>query len=266
MRILTTALLSVYTLAAQTGTPPAFELATIKQSPPPTDGQMAVGGARNPGRVTLSNMTLRDLMARAYEVKLAQIAGPSWIDSERFDVNAKIPNGMTDQVKAMMRTLLEERFQMKLHRENKEMPVYELVQKGTLKLDKAAEPSSGARMTLEGTGDGVMHATINSATMANFSDMIGRWTDRPVLDKTGIAGQYDIKLDLALEDLQRSRTSVVGAVTVAGGPSNDNPAPEGRPTASLFTSVQKLGLKLEAKRAPLDLLVIDKAEKVPLEN
>jgi len=240
-------------------------VASIKQSQPPTDGQMAVGGTRGPDRVTLNNMTLRDLMARAYEVKLAQITGPSWIDSERFDVNAKIPNGMTDQVKAMMRTLLEERFQMRLHRENKEMPVYELVQKGTLKLDKAAEPTSGARMTLEGTGDGVMHATINSATMVNFSDMIGRWTDRPVLDKTGITGQYDIKLDLALEDLQRSR-SVVGAITVGGGPSNANPAPEGPPTASLFTSVQKLGLKLEAKRAPLDLLVIDKAEKVPLEN
>src|ERR1051326_2027656 len=265
MRILTTALVSMYTLAAQTGTPPAFEVASIKQSQPVTDGHLAVGGTRNPDRITLNNMTLRDLMARAYEVKLAQITGPSWIDSERFDINAKIPNGMTDQVKAMMRTLLEERFQMKLHRENKEMPVYELVQKGTLKLDKAAEPTSRTQMTLEGTGDGVMHATINSATMANFSDMIGRWTDRPVLDKTGITGQYDLKLDLALEDLQRSR-SVVGAITVDGGPSNANPAPDGPPTASLFTSVQKLGLKLEAKRAPLDLLVIDKAEKVPLEN
>src|SRR5262249_44765425 len=146
MRILTTALLSVYTLAAQTGTPPAFEVASIKQSQPPTDGQMAVGGTRNPDRVTLNNMTLRDLMARAYEVKLEQTTAPSWLDSERFDVNAQMPIGMADQVKAMMRTLLEERFQMKLHRENKEMPVYQLVQKGTLKLDKAAEPTSGARM------------------------------------------------------------------------------------------------------------------------
>src|SRR5690242_5093334 len=114
MRILTTALVSMYMLAAQTGTPPAFEVASIKQSQPVTDGHLAVGGTRNPDRITLNNMTLRDLMARAYEVKLAQITGPSWIDSERFDINANIPNGMTDPVKEMMRTLPEGGIHMKL--------------------------------------------------------------------------------------------------------------------------------------------------------
>ena len=270
MRIFTTALLSVYTLAAQTGTtsgaPPAFEVASIKPSQPQPDGQMRIGGSIDPGRVALANMSLRELMARAYEVKLAQISGPAWIDTERYDVNAKIPNGMADQVNAMMRTLVEERFQLRLHRENKEMAVYELVQgKNPLKLEKAAEPTARPRMSMEGHGDGVMHASINSATMANFSDMIGRWVDRPVIDKTGISGQYDLKLDLAMEDLQRSRSSVVMHAMPAGaGPAN--PAPDGGPTGSLLTSIQKLGLKLEAKRAPMDLLVIDKAEKVPLEN
>jgi uncharacterized protein (TIGR03435 family) len=111
-----------------------------------------------------------------------------------------------------------------------------------------------------------MHAAINSATMSQFSDMLGRWTDRPVIDKTGIADKFDIKLDLSMEELSRSRSA---NVVVIGGPSgagSSGPAPNGGPTGSLFTSVQKLGLKLEAKRAALDLIVVDKAEKVPLEN
>ena len=268
MRIFITAFLSVYTLSAQ-GAPPAFEVASIKLSQPQPDGQMRIGGSIDAARVSLNNVTLRDLIARAYEVKVAQINGPGWIDTERYDVNAKIPNGMSDQVNPMLRTLLEERFQMKLHRESKEMPVYELVQgKGELKLEKAAEPSARSRVTMEGTGDGVMHASINSATMAQLSDMIGRWTDRPVIDKTGVTGQYDIKLDLAMEDLQRSRTSgaVIMRAMPPGGGGSSGPAPEAAPAGSLLTSIQKLGLKLEGKRAPLDLLIIDKGEKVPLEN
>src|SRR5262249_5833292 len=175
MRIFTTALLSVYALAAQTGTtsgaPPAFEVASIKQSQPQPDGQMRIGGSIDPGRVALANMSLRELMARAYEVKLAQISGPAWIDSERYDVNAKIPNGMAEQ-NGMIGTLSEGRFPKKLQRENKETPVYELVPgKSPLKLEKAAEPSARTRLSMEGHGDGVMHASINSATMANLSDM-----------------------------------------------------------------------------------------------
>jgi uncharacterized protein (TIGR03435 family) len=219
------------------------------------------------GRLVAGYATLRDLMARAYEVKAPQISGPAWIDSEHYDVNAKIPDSASrEQVPAMLRTFIEERFQLKLHHETKEMPVYELVQgKGGVKLDKAAEPTAPTRMTMEGSGDGVMHANINSTTMASFGDMIGRWTDRPVIDKTGLTDKFDIKLDLSMEDLARSRTA---NVLVIGGPAagGSGPAPEGNPAGSLFTSIQKMGLKLEPKRAPMDLVIIDKAERAPLEN
>jgi uncharacterized protein (TIGR03435 family) len=223
---------------------------------------------RDQGRITFGYASLRDLMARAYEVKAPQINGPAWIDSERYDVSAKIPEGVPqEQVPAMLRTLIEQRFQLKFHRETKEMPVYELVQgKGGVKLDKAAEPSAPARANMEVQGDGVMHAGINSATMANFTDMLGRWTDRPVIDKTGLTDKFDIKLDLSQEELARSRSATV---LVVGGPSaggGSGAAPEGNPGGSLFTSIQKLGLKLEPKRAALDLIIVDKAEKVPLEN
>jgi len=266
MRILLTSTLCVAALSAQSSAPPAFEVASVKVAEP--QGNQVRGGMRlEQGRVSFAYASLRDLIARAYEVKAPQVNGPAWIDTERYDVSAKIPEGVPrEQVPAMLRTLVEERFKLKLHRETKEMPVYELVQgKSELKLDKASEPTAPTRMTMEGQGDGVMHANINSTTMSTFSDMLGRWTDRPVIDKTGIADKYDIKLDLSMEELSRSRSA---NVVMIGGPAagGSGPAPEGGPTGSLFTSVQKLGLKLEPKRAALDLLVVDKAEKVPVEN
>jgi uncharacterized protein (TIGR03435 family) len=267
MKTLLASLLGVSALFAQSSALPRFEAASLKPAPPQGDNVRA-GMRIDPGRVTAGYVSLRDLMARAYEVKAPQITGPGWIDSERYDLSAKIPDGVArEQVPAMLRTLIEERFQLKLHRETKEMPVYELVEgKGGSKLDNAAEPTAPSRVTMEGRGDGVMHTAINSATMSNFSDMLGRWTDRPVIDKTGLTGRYDIKLDLSLEDLSRSRSAnvvVIGGPAAAGG---SGPAPEGNPAGSLFTSIQKLGLKLEAKRAALDLLVVDKAEKTPVEN
>jgi uncharacterized protein (TIGR03435 family) len=268
MRTPLTSILFVSSLAAQSSAPPAFEVASVKIAEP--QGDQVRGGMRlDQGRLTIGYASLRDLMSRAYEVKAPQITGPAWIDTERYDVSAKIPEGVArEQVAAMLRTLIEERFQLKMHRESKEMPVYELVPgKNGVKLDKAAEPTAPARMTMEGYGDGVMHASIISASMANFSDMLGRWTDHPVIDKTGIADKFDIKLDLSTEDLQRSRSSNVIVRGPGGGPPpSSGPAPEGNPAGSLFTSIQKLGLKLEPKRANLDLLVVDKAEKVPLEN
>jgi uncharacterized protein (TIGR03435 family) len=268
MRSALATLLSACALLAQSSAPPSFEVASIKQSPPQPEGQVRMGMSADPGRVGFSYLTLRDLMSRAYEVKMAQITGPAWIDSERYDVNAKIPDGVArEQVPTMLRALLEERFQLKLRRETKEMPVYELIlAKGGSKLEKAAEPSGRPRITMQGSGDGVMHATINSATMANFSDMVGRWTDRPVIDQTGLTDRFDINLDLAMEDLARSRSAMV---VIQGGPPSGGgggPAPDSNPAGSLFTSMQKLGLKLEPKRAPLELLIVEKAEKVPLGN
>jgi uncharacterized protein (TIGR03435 family) len=267
MKVLLTSIFCAGLLSAQSSAPPAFEAASVKPAAPQGD-QVRAGMRVDQGRVTFGYVSLRDMMARAYEVKAPQITGPAWIDSERYDVNAKIPEGVPrEQVAAMLRTLIEERFQLKLHRESKDMAVYELVEgKGGAKLDKAAEPAAPMRMSMDGRGDGIMHTSIISANMSNFSDMLGRWTDRPVIDKTGLTDKFDIKLDLSMEDLARSKSS---NVVVIGGPAaaaGSGPAPEGNPAGSLFTSIQKLGLKLEAKRAPMDLLVVDKAEKVPLEN
>jgi uncharacterized protein (TIGR03435 family) len=258
---------SACTLFGQSGAPLAFEVASIKPSPPQGMNSMRVGMSADAGRITYTAVNLRDLMTRAYEVKAPQINGPSWIDSDRFDITAKFPEGATtEQVPIMLRTLLEERFQLKMHRENKEMPIYELiVGKGGIKMEKSKEETGRARMGMEGHGDGVMNATVSSATMANFADMLARWVDRPVIDKTELQGRYDFTLELSMQDLAGAKG---GMVVIHGGPAagSNGPAPDSAPTGSLFTSVQKLGLKLEAKKAPLDLLFIDKAERVPTEN
>lgn len=270
MKSLLTTLLSAAAAFAQSAAPLSFEVASVKSSPPQAMGQMRVGMSADAGRVGFTAVTLRDLMARAYEVKAAQISGPSWFDSERYDVNAKIPEGMSrEQVPAMLRTLLEERFQLQIHRETKEMPVYELlVGKNGPKMDKAKEELGRGRITMEGHGDGVMHASVSGANMSGFCDMLGRWVDRPVIDKTGLNGSFDFQLELSMQDLAGMKGGVVvihGGPPASGAPAG-GPAPEGGAGGSLFTSIQNLGLKLEPKRAPLDLVIVDKAEKVPIEN
>ena len=257
---------SVSALLAQA---PAFEVASIKPADPQPMNQMRVGMSADAGRITYSNVNLRDLIQRAYDVKSPQVSGPSWIDSERFDVHAKIPEGApADQVPAMLRTLLEQRFQLKCHRETKELPVYELVEaKGGQKMEKAKEETGRARMSMENHGDGVMYGTVTSATMANFSDILARWVDRPVIDKTGLKGAFDFTLELSMQDMAGMRGAMVMHGPPGGGAGGPSAGPpENAAGGSLFSSIQRLGLKLEAKRAPVDLLIVDSAEKAPTEN
>jgi uncharacterized protein (TIGR03435 family) len=268
-----TALVVLFSTAAafaQPAAPLAFEVATVKVSDPQPMDSIRVSMGSDPGRINYGYVTLRELLARAYQMKQIQISGPSWIDSARYDVTAKIPEGAVDQVPAMLRTLLEERFRLKTHRETKELPIYELAAgKGGPKLEEAKNKDAGARVMMEHGNDGNMHASVQSVTMARLTDILGRWVDRPVIDKTNLTGSYDITLDLAMQDLQGMRGAVVmhGAMAgPGGGGPSAGPAPEQAPSGSLFTSIQKLGLKLEGKKSPVDLLIVDSAEQKPIEN
>ena len=130
------------------GQRPAFEVASIKPSPPPsTPGMMRIGMQRAPGRVTYSGMSLKLLIQNAFRVKNYQISGPAWLDSERFEIVAKLPEGANaDQTPEMMQKLLAERFGLKLHRETKELPVYALVTgKNGPKLEASRGRSRGSR-------------------------------------------------------------------------------------------------------------------------
>jgi uncharacterized protein (TIGR03435 family) len=191
----------------------------------------------------------------------------------------------------MLRTLLIERFKLELHHEKKEMPVYTLVVgKNGPALEKAEDlpaaaggPATGG---MAGAGappvrrGGMLqisngHVEARGVTISGFADMLSNMMDRPVIDETRIEGVYNITLDVSMEDLALMRGA--GRMMVhgpgGGGPPDPGgargemgPAPEGAPAPSIFSAIQKLGLKLEPRKAPLEFIVIDKGNRVPTEN
>src|ERR1035437_3701352 len=130
---------------------PTFEVASVKPSEPQTMGMMRVmmrggPGSADPGQLTSTNVTLKNLMVNAYAVKEYQINGQKWLDSERFDIVAKIPKGATkEEFKLMLQNLLAERFKLTLHHETKELPMYALVVgKGGSKLKESVDDDATA--------------------------------------------------------------------------------------------------------------------------
>ena len=258
------ALLTACPLCAQ-----SFEAASVKPAPT-TTGRFSMSGGpgtADPGRITYSNVPLRMVLLTAYDVRNYQLTGPDWLDTLRFDIAARIPAGATrEQFQAMLRNLLEARFRMTLHRESKEMPVYVLLpaKKGIrLKPDTAQSPD-GEIATVAGEGpdgfpkvslpspgvvietrDGVARITAKEVSMAKFADTLTARAGRPVIDRTGLAGNFSFVLYFTPEGAERS----------------DSPEPD------LFAALQEqLGLQLEARREPVELLVIDHADKIPTEN
>lgn len=304
------------------GTAPEFEAASVKPAAPLNTGALMAGGSMrismgcsrpDPGRFTCSGMPLRMLLARAYGLKNYQVFGPSWIDSERFDINAKIPAGATqEQLNPMLQKLLADRFQMTVHRETKDLPIYALVvgkngpklkestgdAKGTSADDALAgrgvppPPSGGGgqqammvvRSDSGGAGggkglrmrmrNGLSEITGTQATVSNLANMLSTQLNRPVVDETDLKGEYDITLDFAPDDTVRpggaSGAFVFAGPGPVGGAASGTPGAEAREPSSapsIFSAVQnQLGLKLEPKKAPVETIVVDKAEKLPAEN
>ena len=253
--------------------PPAFEAASVKQSAPHEAGQPVVRMGSDPSGVDYHDATLLDVLARAYGIKANLIQGPDWLDSERYDIVAKVPAGVPpSEVPRMLQALLRDRFAMTVRKETKEESVYGLVQdKGGSKLKPAKDGDSeisvagGGRiagrkggMTVLGGPNGP-RLTAKGATLPAFAEMLGRFLDRPVVDMTGIAGEFDIEMDVAVEDLAALRGGTV--ILPPGAP----PLPHGT-GASIFTGVQELGLKLEPKNGSVERLVVEKANKVPTAN
>ena len=232
--------------------PPAFEVASIRPAPLQAIGRTSVRMSSDRGRLNYTNVSLRDVICQAYGVQSIQISGPDWLDTQRFDIVAKIPDGIDrGQLPRMFQALLADRFKLKLHIESKELPVYTLAAaKGGPKLQKA-ESISGLG---SGSGGGRAHAS-GKVTMAAFADFLSRRLGRPVLDQTGLDGAYAVALEWAPDPSEEpSRAAADGAAPGVSGP-------------SLFTALEEqLGLRLAAAKGPVQVLVIDHAEKVPTEN
>lgn len=275
-RAISKALWFVLSAASAWSQTPTFEVASIKPAAPMERGKMMIGFGGDAGRINYTNVSLKDVVARAYEMKPYQISGPSWMDSERYDITAKIPEGVSrDKVPEMLRNLLLERFKMTVHRENKEQAIYALILgKNGPKLTesgdgdvpanfgpdgaKASAPRGG--MMVDGTGK--IRAT--RVTMSSFADMLSRMMDRPVVDMTGLKGTYDLTLEVAMEDLVGMKKMAERGGHMAAG--DGGPGPEGDPHASMFTAVQQLGLKLDSRKSPVDFVVVEKAERVATDN
>ncbi|BDC51895.1 hypothetical protein F183_A42100 [Bryobacterales bacterium F-183] len=256
-------LLSAFTLCAQqTPQPQAFEVISIKPNASTDDRvmiRMAPGGS-----YTATGIPVRVLLTQAYNIRDFQIsAGPGWIASERYDIQAKAAEGtaerMTvDLLRPMLQNLLAERFQLKTHIESREMPVYSLIPgKGGPKLASAA-PADPARPPMVRIGRGMLSA--EAITIQALAQQLSQVLGRPVIDNTGLKGLYQVHLEFAPEPGQ-------GAMGPGGTPPPTADTPPGDPNIpSIFVALQeKLGLKLESARGPVDILVIDSISK-PAQN
>jgi uncharacterized protein (TIGR03435 family) len=281
--------------------PAEFEVATVKPTAPPemAGGKVMfrMGCTADPGRVNCSGLTVKDMLSRAYTtLKPYQISGPSWIESERWDVTAKIPDGVPqEKVPDMWQNLLTSRFHVVTRKETKDLNIYALlVGKNGPKLTPAeqndapititapdgskvsvprgqaitAAGGAGAKsgvMTMDGSGK----MQVKNSTLGGFSDMLSRMMDRPVLDMTNVEGRYDIVLEVSMEDMiGMKRMSGGGAMIMHGGGDGGGaggPAPDSNPRGSIYSAVQQLGLKLEPRKAALEALVVEKADR-PSEN
>ena len=221
--------------------PPAFDAVSVKANHSDSGGSMQL----TKGSLVFSNVPLAKVVAAAFGISEDRqtylLSGPAWMSAERFDVTAKFPaSASTDQVRFMLQAALADRFGMKFHRETRDVPAYSLVvAKSGLKAHPAAEGSAG------GFRNGPGHLESKSATMSLLADKLSRQSDRPVIDKTAVRGSYEFLLGWTPDELQS----------------------DGRAGISLFTAIEEqAGLKLEAGKEPMDVVVIDRIEKIPSEN
>jgi uncharacterized protein (TIGR03435 family) len=301
-------------LAQTAESSPSFEVASVKPAAPITGNRIQVGmrggpGTPDPGQITYNNVTVKNVLMNAYGVKGFQISGPGWLDSERYDIVAKVPRGATKaEFMVMLQNLLAERFKLTLHREKKDLPMYALVVgKNGPKMKESVEdaapkgggPADGpaavmGKPTVDRDGfpvlppaaagrtavslalmNGNVRMTASKQPMSGLAEDLSRQLDLPVVDMTGLTGKYDFTLYFSPEGLAGMRLPAGlappppnAAPPGEGGPGSPMAsAPDGQSNPSLFAAIQEqLGLKLEQRKGPVDLLVIDHLEKAPIEN
>jgi len=276
-----------------------FDAASVKLTPmTPRDGRGRImggpsggPGTGDPGRIHYADMSLKNLLMKAYDVRGFQIQGPSWLDTERVDVNATMPPETTkEQFRVMLRNLLVERFRITLHRETKASPIYSLmVAKGGPRMKESSPVSptkdnAGAAPSFPVPAQpigpdgrpvrpgltlmlisGHAYWIGKQETMVDLADRLTTEVGHPVTDATGLKGRYDFTMTYLREGMNPPNglppPSEVGRGALPDGLSEVDTSPD------VFRAVkEQLGLMLKAGKGPLDMIVIDHIEKTPIEN
>jgi uncharacterized protein (TIGR03435 family) len=342
--------LALFTSSMAFGQPtadlPSFEVASVKvaeQPKPDAQGRLFVmrgcrggPGTTDPGTLTCNNMPLRQLLVTAYALKNYQVEGPALLDTDGYDIVAKVPAGTTkEQFNLMLQSLLAERFKVMVHRETKNMQVYALsigkngpklkeVDAATLEAAKAAAAAAPApgrgtlplppppppppgsigmsfstsvsvsgvgpgrggglpqgkgltpRTMISMSGNGAMRRSLSGyLTMTQLVTALSNALDRPVSDLTELAATYDIDLTWVPDGNDTQMPQMRGAIAMAAGMAGGGGGDGGRgpadtasePGLNLPQALQaSLGLKLEQRKAPAEILIVDHADKTPTEN
>jgi len=281
------------------GQTPSFEVASIRPSQP-IDPAMLQSGKVHRGmmisgtRVDIGNFRLMQLIMKAWDVEMYQVQGPPWLmTGQAFDIVAILPEGTTqEQAPGMMQKLLADRFKLQVHMEKRPHDVYALVvAQGGSKLKESAPAAdaalqgvtgsnttsinvgkNGVAVVTDGTGskqtmtpspDGTMlHFETSRSTMAELVKTLSPLSDRPIVDETGLKGRYDASMDISMQDLMAATRSM-GANAPPSAPGGTEAS---EPGGSLFTAIKSMGLKLEQRKVPMLVVVVDHCEKMPTDN
>jgi uncharacterized protein (TIGR03435 family) len=224
----------------QTGAAPAFEAASIK----PNNSALAASYSHvRPDNLDIQNESLHHIVSEAFGIQDHQLQGPDWMRSERFDIVAKASMGAGNsgqKLFAMLQTLVVERFKLQTHRETKEFPVLGLVAvKSGFKLQEVSAEGGSSQNSSSAEGGVELKAT--RTTMQQFAGWISRTLDRPVVDMTGIQGEYAFVLKYAREEKGEAGTMTHPVLPLA--------------------IQEQLGLRLEKRTAPIQVVVVDHVEK-----
>jgi len=263
-----------------------FDVASVRPltAKEAADGSVTLGLKVDAAQVRIA-LPMRDILAIAYRVKPYQILGPEWMTSERFDINAKIPVGVSpEKMPEMLQSLLNDRFGVRLRREKKEMPVYALLLgKPPLRMRESVinpneAPPAAVAVTGTGSAAGVSLNLGNGSyysfmggkfeakkvNAAGMAAVLERFTDRPMMDLTELKGTYDFEFNVTPED---SQTLMIRAAINAGAQLPPQALrlldDGGNP---LESAADQLGLKLESRRMPIEILIIDQISKAPTDN
>jgi uncharacterized protein (TIGR03435 family) len=280
-------LLLVFLVAALAGASPEFEVATVRPTKLTGEPVLNLSVTLGPSQVRIAAIPLRDIIALAYRIQPNQVIGPEWIQSTPFDISAKLPAGtQVEQIPDMLQALLAERFALVAHGDNRQADVYALVVgKPPLRLhahegeSRVTATADAQTWALAGNTSGLSNDRGNGSsysfaigrfegrklTVQGLAIELSRYSPRPIVDVTNLSGEFDMSFEVSSE---RYRQMLMRAAYNSGMsiPAQMLLQMDAVAVDYLLEAVEQMGLRLESRRMPVDVMVIDAIRRTPTEN